>query len=214
MLPLCTLSYSGPFIAETTSKINAISLYNAVSSLDLGSLFTLTSSSLVGKGAVGYIGALVAILLSAVFVLVSLFALVAANGPKGPVRNIVNNSIAVLLAAAAAVFFTVFAGNINSVFPDMVSGKLSVGIFVYIFALLLLLALNIVIAVKKPAVKYKEVLIGGLPSEEYFKLKEDGVDIKVIHQMMDEAMDRIAEEEERAKAEKAAKEEKKEEKGE
>ncbi len=204
LLPLCSVSYSGPFIEATTKSINAIEIYNIVSSLDFDGLFTMIGSPLVGTSFIGYLGALLCILLSLVFVIVSLLMLTISCGRLAKVRNITLNSIAILLAAGSAVFFNIFAKGINGVFPEFVSGKIGFGIFVYIGALALLLGINIILAVKGIDVKYKQCYVGGIPAEEYFELVEKGTDIDVIHEMMAKALSEKA-------AEKEAAEEKKEE---
>ena len=211
MLPLCSVTYSGPFIEQSTSKINAISLYNLVSSLDFDSLITMTGSKLVGKGFTGYAVSLICVLLSAVMVLISLFALVAANGPKGKIRNIINNCVSIALAVVSIVFFLSFSSNISSVFPEFFSASLQFGIFIYLFALALLLGINILIAVKNIPVKYKQCYIGGIPSEEYDEMIANGVPLEEIHAKMDKILaereaERVAEIQRKA-AEKKAKEE-------
>jgi hypothetical protein len=188
LLPLCSVSYSGPMIEATTKNINAIEIYNIVSSLDFDGLFTMIGSPLVGTSFIGYLGALLCILLSLVFVIVSLVMLTLACGRLGNVRNITLNSIAILLAAGSAVFFNIFAKGINGVFPEFISGKIGFGIFVYIGALALLLGINILLAVKGIDVKYKQCYVGGIPAEEYFELVEKGTDIDVIHEMMAKAL--------------------------
>lgn len=190
MLPLCSVSYSGPFIEATTTSINAIEIYNLVSSLDFDALITMIGSGVLGTSFIGYAGALVSILLSLVFVIVSLVMLTLACSPKGNPRNITLNVIAIALAAASGVFFNVFASNISAVFPEFVSGSIEFGLFVYIAALALLLAINIIIAVKGVDVKYKQCYVGGIPAEEYFELVEKGTDIDVIHEMMAEALNK------------------------
>lgn len=189
MLPLCTVTYSGPFIEATTKSINAIEIYNIVSSLDFDALFTMIGSNLLGTSFIGYLGALLCILLSLVFVIVSLVMLTLACSPKGNPRNITLNIIAIVLAVASGVFFNVFASGINAVFPEFVSGSISFGIFVYIAALALLLAINIIIAVKGVKVNYKQCFVGGIPAEKYFELVEQGTDIETIHAMMAEALE-------------------------
>ncbi len=198
LLPLCSVSYSGPFIEATTKNINAIEIYNIVSSLDFDGLFTMIGSPLVGTSFIGYLGALACILLSLVFVIVSLVMLTLACGRLGNVRNITLNSIAILLAAGSAVFFNIFANGINGVFPEFISGKIGFGIFVYIGALALLLGINILLAVKGIDVKYKQCFVGGIPAEEYFELVEKGTDIEVIHEMMAKALSEKAAEKETA----------------
>lgn len=189
LLPLCTVSYSGPFIEATTTSVNAIEIYNLVSSLDFDALITMIGSGILGSSFIGYAGALAGILLSLVFVIVSLVMLTLACSPKGNPRNIVLNSFAIISAVASVVFFTQFANGISVVFPDFISGSVGFGIYVYIAALVLLLGINIVIAVKGVDVKYKQCYVGGLKSEEYFELVEKGTDIEVIHQMMAEALE-------------------------
>lgn len=201
LLPLCTVTYSGPFIEATTKSINAIEIYNIVSSLDFDALFTMIGSNLLGTSFIGYLGALACILLSLVFVIVSLVMLTLACSPKGNPRNITLNIIAIVFAAASGVFFNVFASGINAVFPEFVSGSISFGIFVYIAALALLLAINIVIAVKGVEVKYKQCFVGGIPAEEYFELVEKGTDVETIHAMMAEALEAQSEAKEAEKAE-------------
>ncbi len=202
MLPLATVTYSGPFIEATTKSINAIEIYNIVSSLDFDALFTMIGSNLLGTSFIGYLGALLCILLSLVFVIVSLVMLTLACSPKGNPRNITLNIIAIVFAVASGVFFNVFANGINAVFPEFISGSISFGIFVYIAALALLLAINIVIAVKGVEVKYKQCFVGGIPAEEYFELVEKGTDIDTIHAMMAKALEAQNEAKE-AEAEKA-----------
>ena len=200
MLPLCSVTYSGPFIEQTTTNVNAIEIYNLVSSLDFDALFTMIGSSLLGTSFIGYAGALVCLLLSLVVVIVSLLMLTIACGPKGNPRNITLNSIAIVFAVASIVFFNIFATNISAVFPEFVSGSIGFGIFAYIAALAALLVINIVIAKKGLEVKYKQCFVGGIPAEEYFELVEKGTEKSVIREMMAKALDSKEEAKEEAKA--------------
>lgn len=192
LLPLCTITYSGPFIEEVTKNIGLIELINVITSLDIDALLTMLGSGIVGTSFIGYAGALVCLLLSVVFIVISLLMLMLACSPKGNPRNITLNIITIALAVASPVFFNIFATNISSVFPDFVSGKIGFGIFVYIAALALLLGINIIIAVKGVNVKYKQCYVGGIPAEEYFELVEKGTDKAVIRQMMAEALEKKA----------------------
>lgn len=201
LLPLCSVTYSGPFIEQTTTNINAIELVNLVSSLDIDALLTMLGSGIVGTSFIGYAGALVCLLLSVVFIIISLLMLTLACSPKGNPRNITLNIITIALAAASPILFNVFATNISAVFPDFISGKIGFGIFVYIAALALLLAINIIIAVKGVEVKYKQCFVGGIPAEKYFELVEKGTDKAVIRQMMTEALEKQTEEKEEVKEE-------------
>ena len=196
MLPLCSVTYSGPFIEQTTTNVNAIEIYNLVSSLDFDALFTMIGSSLLGTSFIGYAGSLVCVLLSLVFVIVSLLMLTISCGRRGNSRNITLNSIAIILAVASIVFFNMFASNISAAFPEFISGSIGFGIFAYIAALIALLVINIVIAKKGIDIKYKQCYVGGIPAEEYFELVEKGTDIKVIREMMAKALDEKAGKEE------------------
>ncbi|MBE6772244.1 MAG: hypothetical protein E7547_08890 [Ruminococcaceae bacterium] len=189
LLPLASISYNGPFIEATTTSINAIEIYNIVSSLDFDALFTMIGSSVVGSSFIGYAGALVGILLSLVFVIVSLVMLTLACSPKGNPRNIIFNSLAIISAVVSVVMFNQFANGITSAFPEFVTdASLGFGIFVYIGMLLLLFGINVVIAVKGVEVKYKQCYVGGIPAEEYFELVEKGTDKETLHKMMAEAL--------------------------
>ena len=210
MLPLAKVTFNGPFFEQRTTNINAITIVNTVSSLNFDNLMKMTGSKLLGPGFIGYAVSLVAILLSLVMVVVSLISLMAANGPKGNIRNIINNSIAICAAVVSAVFFGRFASGIGSAFPEFFSGKIQFGAFAYIGALILLLGINIIIAIKKPPVKYKQCYIGGIPYEEYEQMIADGVSMEEIHAKMDKILAekenaRIAEERKKA-AEREAKE--------
>lgn len=208
MLPLCSVTYSGPFIEETTKAINAIGLYNLVSSLDFDALFTMIGSNILGSSFIGYFGAVVCILLSAVFVIVSLIMLMMACSPKGNPRNITLNSIAIVLSVASVVFFSKFIGGISAVFPEFIKGSIGYGAYVYIGTLALLLGINCIIAVKGVNVKYKQCYVGGLPYEEYMDLVEKKTDIEEIHAKMAVALEAKAAEEDKKKAEEKAEKEK------
>ncbi|MBQ3006972.1 MAG: hypothetical protein IJD78_05350 [Clostridia bacterium] len=200
LLPLCSVTYSGPFIEQTTTNINAIEIYNLVSSLDFDALFTMIGSSLLSTSFIGYAGALVCILLSLVMVIVSLLMLTIACGPKGNPRNITLNIITIAFAVASIVFFNIFSSNISAVFPEFISGSIGFGIFAYIAALAALLVINIVIAKKGLEVKYKQCFVGGIPAEEYFELVEKGTEKSVIREMMVKALEAKEEAKEEAKA--------------
>ena len=202
LLPLASISLNGPYIEATTTTINAIEIYNLVSSLDFDALFTMIGSGVVGSSFIGYAGALVGILLSLVFVILSLLLLMLACSPKGCVRNLIMNSLAIVAAVVSIVMFTQFANGITAVFPDFVTdASIGFGIFVYIGMLALLLGLNIYLTINKIEVKYKQCYVGGIPAEEYFELVEKGTDKETLHKMMAEALAEKTEAKEEAKEE-------------
>ena len=189
LLPLASISYNGPFIEATTANINAIKIYEIVSSLDFDGLFTMMGSSVVGSSFLGYFVALVGILLSLVFVIVSLLMLTLSCGKLGNVRNFIFNGLAIAGAVVSVVFYGQFAKGITTAFPEFVTeASVNWGAYVYIGTLLILLGINIVLAVKGIDVKYKQCFVGGIPAEEYFELVEKGTDVDTIHSMMAEAL--------------------------
>ncbi len=189
LIPLATITFSGPMIAEQTKSINAIEIYNIVSSLDFDALFTMIGSNLLGTAFIGMAGSLVSLLLSLVFVIVSLLALMAACGPKGNVRNLTLNSISIVFAVASIFLFNMFSNGISAAFPEYFSGKIGAGIFVYIGALLLLLGINILLTVKGIDVKYKQCFVGGIPYEEYMELINKGTPKEELRAMMVAALE-------------------------
>lgn len=204
LIPLCEISFKAPFMGEKTTAVSLITLIDVFSNLDFDALLAMLGSAALKTTFIGYAGALVTLALSLVFVIVSLLALMAACGKRGNSRNITLNSIAIALAVASIVFFNVFASNGAAVFAGYLSGKVGAGIFVYIGMLCLLLGLNIFLAIKGTPVKYKQCLVGGLPSELYFELVEKGTPKDEIRAMMNKALDEIEakkEAEEDAKAE-------------
>ncbi len=210
MLPLASVTYSGPFIEQKTSAINAVTLINKVSSLNFDNLFRMAGSKVVGDGFTGYAVSLFAVLISLAMVVVSLIALVAANGKRGNIRNIFNNCVAIIAAVVSVIFFNRFSSGVHSVFPEFFSGSVKFGAFVYLAALIALLAINVIITIKKPPVKYKQCYIGGIPYEEYEQMIANGVSMEEIHEKMDKILaekeaERLAEMNRKA-AEKAAKE--------
>lgn len=210
MLPLCSVSFSGPLIEMTTKKINAIEIYNLVSSLDFDAVFTMMGSKLVGSSFTAYFVSLAAILLSLVFVVLSLVFLVASYGPKGKPRNIILNCLAIVAAVVSAISFTKFASGINAAFPEFVSGKLEFGVILYFVALLVLLVTNIIFAKKAAEVKYKQCYVGGIPAEEYEELVANGTDKDEIHNRMVAELAKKAAEKAEAAAKKLAEKEKEE----
>lgn len=191
LIPLCEISFKAPFMGEKTTAVSLITLIDVFSNLDFDALLAMLGSAALKTTFIGYAGALVTLALSLVFVIVSLLALMAACGKRGNSRNITLNSIAIAFAVASIVFFSVFSSNGAAAFAGYLSGKIGAGIFVYIGMLCLLLGLNIFLAIKGTPVKYKQCLVGGLPSELYFELVEKGTPKEEIRAMMNKALDEI-----------------------
>ncbi len=195
LIPLCEVKFTNiPFKGEIGASVNLITLIDVFSNLDFDGLFAMIGSSTpeLSSAFIGFAGALLCLALSLVFVLVSLIALTAACGRLGNIRNIILNTIPILLSVASIFFFSNFASNAETMFNGIyATGKISAGIFVYIAALVALLVLNIVITIKGTPVKYKQCYVGGLPSEEYFELVKSGATKEEIREKMNVALDAI-----------------------
>lgn len=179
------MSFWGPFFEKKVS-VNAITIYNAVSALDFDALFKYIGSSFFGSTFLLYFISLVTILLSAVLILVSLIMLTMACSKRGNPRNITLNSIMIVLATVSIVCFNFFAKDLTKFFPDLFSGSVGFGAYVFLGTLVALLVINIVIAKVGVKVKYTETFIGGIPSEEYFEYVKQGMSTHAIRKMMAE----------------------------
>ena len=208
LIPLCEVTFKAPFMAaEKTTAVNLIALIDVFSNLDFDALFAMIGSATLKATFIGYAGALVALALSLVFVIVSLIALMGACSKGGNARNITLNSIAIVLAVTSIFFFNSFAANGAAVFAGYLSGKIGAGIFVYIGMLCLLLGINVLLTIKGTPVKYKQCLVGGLPADQYFELVEKGTPKEEIRALMNKALDEIEAKKEAEEDAKAAEKE-------
>ena len=187
-LPLCS------FYGENgRESINAINIYNFISKAD-------DIGSILGEGTFGI--SIIALLLSAVMIIVCLALTPLSLSKKGKERNLLLNSFMIASAVVSAMCFSACSMNISTIFPQYTSAKISIGSFVYIGLMILILVYNLRLDKKGLEVKYTPCYIGGLPSGEYFSLVEQGTDILEIRKKMVEALKEIQEKinEEEAKA--------------
>ena len=191
-LPVCIL-----YNADASKTVNAIGIYNYISKADFGAIFgNLLQGSLFSFS-------VILLLLSVIMIIVCLACLVMSLGPHGKQRNFILNLIMLLSAAGSAVTF--YFADVNSVLGNYTNGAPSVGAFVYIGLIAVLLIYNLVLAKKGLKIKHTECLIGGIPSDEYFKMVEQGVSELEIRKKMVEALTKMQNEvREKAAAEEAA----------
>lgn len=166
MLPLGKISVALPFYEKATT-INAVAVYNAISSLDFNVLFKLAGSEIYGKGVILFIAAMVFLLLTVVTILLEFVCVICAFGKKWFPRNIILGSIGILFTVLSAVFFSLSCSSLQSALPDIFTG--SVGIFGVIAVVLtfgLVIGINVLIKVKNIQVKYTDVSEYYLPYHE------------------------------------------------
>ncbi len=192
-LPLCSLS--GVNGAKSVNVINVVNFISGAE--DIGSVF--------GNGAFG--ASIIGLTLSAVMIIVCLALTPLSLSEHGKERNIILNCVMIVSAAVSMVCFLICAADISAVLPGYSSAKLSVGSFVYIGLMLIIPVYNLMLDKRGLAVKYTPCYIGGLDSNEYFSLVEQGVDKLEIRRKMVEALTEI---QERITAEEAKASEKKE----
>lgn len=131
MLPLANVSFWGPFFEKNVS-VNAITIYNTVSALDFDALFKFIGSSFFGNTFLLYFISLVTVLLTAVLILVSLILLTMACSKHGKSRNIILNSIMIVLATTSVICFDLFSKKLAMFFPNIFSGSIGVGAYVFL----------------------------------------------------------------------------------
>ncbi|MBQ7545602.1 MAG: hypothetical protein IJT41_01375 [Clostridia bacterium] len=205
-LPLAKFAFTAPY-AAFSGNVNAISLYNVVSTTDMDALMSMFGSKLFGTAFILYGVAIVCVALSALGVLFHTIFQTLACSPKGKQRNIAFDVLNLLLVGGAIICFTMFSGRITALFPHVVqTSAVGFGAFVYLGLILLSFAMDILCIVKGVPIKYKECFVGNIPADKYFQLVEEGVPLEQIRQVMAEhTAQKEAEKKAQEEAEAAAK---------
>lgn len=192
IVPLAKVNFTLPIAGNVNETINGLNFFTFVTGIDTTAFLAMLGSGIFRKSMIFLAVSVVTLALSVVWIFVSLIALVASLGPKGKIRNIFNHSFQIVMTVISAVSFTLFSSNIASVLPYQ--GKLSWGLPIYLAFFAILLAIDIITAVKGVKIKFTPCLIGGLPSDEYFKMVEDGVSELEIRKKMVEVLTVMQEE--------------------
>ena len=167
-LPLCKVS---------DKSINAIGVVNYIQSHPIGAIFgNAVKGDMISLSVAG-------LLLSVVMILACLICLFMSLGKHGKQRNFIMNLVMLLGALTSAIAFAVSG-----------SGALGIGAFVYIALLLAIMIYNLVLAKIGLPIKHTECLIGGLPSDEYFALVEQGASELEIRKKMVAALTKMQDE--------------------
>lgn len=186
-LPLAALFL--PLFKNAQGSVNAIGVYKLMSGLDFGKAF----------GDPFTLG-VVLLLASAVMILVCMGCTVMSLGKHGRLRNLILDLVLLACAVGAAVCLGLGGCSVGA------------GLFVYIGLILALTVYNQVLGAKGLPVLNKTVcLIGGLPSDEYFSMVEQGVSdleirkkmVAALEKMQNEVREKAAEAEQKALEERA-----------
>lgn len=142
--------------------------------------------------------------LAAVIIIVRVACLPASLGKHGKTRNLILDLLDLALACGAAAIFVTGAARS----PEIALSSPSLGAGFFVFAGLIAAAavFNLVLAKKGLKVNYTTCFIGGIPSDEYFDMKERGLSeleikkemVKRLTVMQDEVRAKAAREEEEA----------------
>ena len=201
-----------PLCQNNGENINALSIYNFVSTADIGSIISNIFSDFANLS-------LVFLLLSVVMILVNLFMLFASGGYKWKTRETAVISVFLGLSLLSAIFSPY---------------SLKIGAYIYILLGILQMVWNIYLIKTAVPVVYTPYLpptspdyrlykglkvdytpchIGGLPSDEYFGLVEQGKTTEEIRRIMLPALareqDAANKKREQEEAEKKAEEDRK-----
>ena len=199
LLPLCSMINQ-----EFVQSVNAINIYQYLSDTGFGAVFSgAMQGDLLSLS-------IVLLLISAAMFLVCLICSVMSLGRYGKIRNLILNLFQTGCGVGAAVCFA--SARYRSSVPGFTPGRLQWGAFVYIGLLAALLVYNLYLAKRGLPVKKTVCYIGGLPSDEYFALVEQGVSeleirkkmVEALTKMQEEVRAKAAEAEARAREEKAS----------
>lgn len=173
--------------ADGTHSFNAMDIYKVISEVPFGNIF-----GNVLKGDLAAIG-VVGMLISAVFILVGVICLFMSLGKHGRLRNHIINGIklagAITGAVAGTMAFTAPATATSVLGAYCKSSSVGIGMIIYILLIIALIIYNEVLHRKNLLpIKHTVCLIGGIPSDEYFKMVEDGVSELEIRKIMVEKL--------------------------
>lgn len=159
-------------------SVNVIGVYNAISAVGIGEVI---------KGAFGsamYLAAAL-LLVSAAMILISIILITMSLGKHGKIRVLITYGFMLACAAGSVVAAALGGRQPVDVFEgDPATTVPGVGAYLYAALFLVLFLYNIFLLKKGIPVKHTPCLIGGLPSEDYFRYVEEGMSKSDIQRKM------------------------------
>lgn len=141
--------------------------------------------------------AVMLLLVSMVMIVVSIVLILMSLGKHAKLRVPITYGFMLLCAIGSAVVAAASGSRASEVFEKAGTGmRLGIGAYLYIGLLLVLFLYNLFLLKKGIPVKYTPCLIGGLPSEEYFRCVGSGMSKSQIQRRMLIAMAELEEEQE------------------
>lgn len=167
LLPMAKVTVTLPYFTESVT-VNIISIITKVFlNLDFDYLMAMTGSSMVGKGYIFYLVALVSFILVLLLTLVNLFNLVISCGKRGIRRNITVASIGLAFTVVGAVSLSIWCSSLSAAVPEVFSGAAVIWGFLGIGAAFAAeIAINVIYKKMGIKVKYKDVADLLLPYDE------------------------------------------------
>lgn len=195
LLPIGALFLPLLQINDGARRLNVIDVYNAINAVGFGTIFAGALQKPL------YLAAAL-LLVSAALLLVSLILILLSLGKHGKVRVIVTYG-AMLLCATGALTAAVLGGKqpVGTFGEAPATVRPGVGAYLYVALFLVLFLYNLFLLKKGIPVKYTPCLIGGLPSEEYFRYVEEGMSRSLLQRKMLIALAELRETQERELAE-------------
>lgn len=185
-LPLASIDITAPYIDKAVS-LNAIGLYNGISTLDFGALFTIMGSAVLGKSFVLYLISLVSIVLAALTALLELILSFLSCSKRGFARNMIFAVAGIVFTVVSIITFNMFISNITGILPGVINGSVGFGVYLVIAAFVLVLAINIIIKIKGVNIQYQDVYVDRIPYSLFVeKFGEEHFDLEKVEAIKDE----------------------------
>lgn len=180
-----------PLLRTAQGGVNVIGVYRKLNEAGIGAV--------LGKALKDPVCLTAALLLvSAVMIIVSIALITMSLGKHGKVRVTVTYGFMLLCAAGALCLAAANGVRLGEIFSESgVAAAPGVGAILYAALFLVLFLYNLFLLKKGIPVKYTPCLIGGLPSEEYFRYVEEGMSRADIRRKMLKALAEMEEERER-----------------
>lgn len=189
LLPLGKIAVTLPFYSGDVT-VNAISVYNTISSMDFDALFTLTGSELLGTPVRLFAASMIFLLLTVLLILVEFICVIFSFSKGWFPRNIILASIGIVFTSVSAILFNVSCQQFHEAIPEFFSGSAGVwGICAVVLTFVLVILINVLIKVKKIEVKYTDV-------SEYFLPYHERPSVIAAEKAAQEAMDEAVHKEE------------------
>lgn len=169
------------------NTVNVMGVYKFISEETFGGIFNKAFNG--DTSAI----AIVCLLISAIMILVGVICLFMSLGRHGRLRNHIINGIKLFGAVAGAGLGLFSFYDVNTLFgKGVVKAGIGIGMILYILLIAALIIYNEILHRKKLLkVKNTVCLIGGIPSDEYFKMIEDGVSELEIRKKMVENLTKM-----------------------